>query len=265
MSRANLSSAVSDISSGIGSWRIWTALALTDIKTRYRRSLIGQFWITISMGLTIAALAVVYSQIFKISLSVYVPLITVSFICWGLLASFVNDSATAFLDAEGYIKTSTLPKTTFIYRMMARNTIVFAHNLVLIPIVMVIFRIVPNWHLLLFIPAFVLVLLNAVWIALVLGPISARFRDMPLMVSSLTQIAFFVSPVMWERKQLSAQGQLLVDANPFAVFLELLRDPLVGRMPSAYHWTFAIILTVVGWSLAILLYSRLRARIAFYL
>jgi ABC-type polysaccharide/polyol phosphate export permease len=265
MSRASLSSAVSDISSGIGSWRVWTALALTDIKTRYRRSMIGQFWITISMGLTIAALAVVYSQIFKISLSVYVPLITVSFICWGLLASFVNDSATTFLESEGYIRTSTLPKATFVYRMMARNTVVFAHNLVLIPIVMVIFRVVPNWNLLFFVPAFLLTMLNATWIALVLGPISARFRDMPLMVSSLTQIAFFVSPVMWERKQLGAHGQLLVNANPFAVFLELLRDPLLGRAPTAYHWTFAIVLTVVGWSVAILLYSRLRARIAFYL
>ncbi len=265
MSRASLSSAVNDISSGIGSWRIWTALALTDIKTRYRRSMIGQFWITLSMGLTIAALAVVYSQIFKISLSVYVPLITVSFICWGLLASFVNDSALAFLDAEGYIRTSTLPKATFIYRMLARNTVVFAHNLILIPIVMVIFRMVPNWNLLFFVPAFILTVLNAVWIALILGPISARFRDMPLMVSSLVQIAFFVSPVMWERRQLSAQGQLLVNANPFAVFLELLREPLLGRAPTAYHWTFAIALTVAGWAVAILLYSRLRARIAFYL
>lgn len=265
MSRASLSSAVSDISSGVSSWRIWTALALTDIRTRYRRSLIGQFWITISMGLTIAALAVVYSQIFKISLSVYVPLITVSFICWGLLASFVNDSAMVFLDAEGYIKTSTLAKATFIYRMIARNTIVFAHNLILIPIVMAIFRIVPDWHLLLFIPAFLLVLVNAVWIALILGPIAARFRDMPLMVSSLTQIAFFVSPVMWERKQLSAHGQLLLNANPFAVFLELLREPFLGRAPTAYHWAFAIVLAVAGWAVAILLYSRLRARIAFYL
>ncbi|GGL22770.1 ABC transporter permease [Caulobacter rhizosphaerae] len=265
MSRASLSSAVSDISSGIGAWRIWTALALTDIKTRYRRSLIGQFWITISMGLTIAALAIVYSQIFRISLSVYVPLITVSFICWGLLASFVNDSAMAFLDAEGYIRTSTLPKATFVYRMIARNTVVFAHNLILIPIVMLIFRMVPDWHVLLFVPAFLLTLLNGIWIALILGPISARFRDMPLMVSSLTQIAFFVSPVMWERKQLSAQGQLLVNANPFAIFLELLREPLLGRAPSAYHWAFAIGLTLVGWAAAILLYSRLRARIAFYL
>lgn len=261
----SLSSALSDLTIGVNQWRIWMVLALFDIRARYRRSKLGQFWITVSMAITILSLALVYSVIFKIELAVYLPLVAISFIVWGLIASLVNDGATVFIEAEGYVRSSPLPKSMFVYRMLARNTMIFAHNLVLVPVVMITFGIIPTWASLIFIPAFFLTILNGVWIAILLGTVCARFRDMPQIVSSAVQIAFFVSPVMWGRAQLGEKHSFVVDLNPFAVFLELLREPLLGKAPTLHIWMAALALTACGYLLAIPFFSRFRSRIAFYM
>lgn len=263
--KRRIAAAFDDLIDGAGRWRIWMVLALFDIKSRYRRSKLGQFWITLSMAITICCLALVYSVIFKIELAVYLPLVAISFIAWGLIAALVNDGATVFIEAEGYVRSSPLPKSMFVYRMLAKNTLIFAHNLVLVPIVMIIFGIMPTLETLFFVPAFLLAILNGGWIALLLGTICARFRDMPQIVASIVQIGFFVSPVMWGRAQLGAENHFIVDFNPFAIFLELLREPLLGKAPNPDVWMTALVLTVCGYLLAILFFARFRSRIAFYM
>ncbi len=265
MSQDKLKKSISDMFFGLGDWRIWSALALFDIKTRYKRSKLGQFWITISMAVTIVALAIVYSTIFKIELYIYLPLVAISFIVWGLIASLINEGATVFIESEGYLRSSPLPKSVFIYRMLFRGVIIFIHNLILVPIVMLCFLIPPTWEMLWFIPAFLLVLANGLWISIVLGTLCARFRDLPQIVASIVQIAFFISPVMWSRTQLAPDQNIYVDYNPFAIFLELLRDPLMGKAPDQQVWLIAIGITIFGFGIAIPFFARFRARIAYYL
>lgn len=259
-----MQTAFNDIIDGVRKWRIWSLLAIQDIRGRYRRSFLGQFWITISMGVTIAAIAFVYAAIFHIPLEIYVPWVASSFICWGFMAALINESSTTFIEAEGYIKTASLPKSTYVYRMLLRVLIVFAHNLVLMPIVFLIFRMRPQPALATFIPAVFLVLINGAWVAIALGALAARFRDLPIMVSNLVQMAFFVTPVIWERKQVNSASQMYIDCNPFAIFLELLREPLLGRVPSAYHWVFGIACAVVGWIVAFAMYAKVRSKIPYY-
>lgn len=259
------STAFADLAAGAERWRIWLVLAMFDIKARYRRSKLGQFWITLSMAVTICALAVVYSAIFKIELAVYLPLVGVSFIVWGLIASLVNEGATVFIESDRYLRSSPLPKSMFVYRMLARNAMIFGHNLILVPILIIVFDIKLSIATLLFLPAFLLTMLNGIWVAIVLGTFCARFRDMPQIVASVVQIAFFVSPVMWGRQQLSAEHHYIADWNPFAAFLELLREPLLGRAPAMHWWMFALAVTVFGFAIAIPFFARYRGRIAYYM
>lgn len=43
-------------------------------------------------------------------------------------------------------------------------------------------------------PALILLLLNDFWMVLLLGLLSARFRDIPLVVASVVQVMFFITP-----------------------------------------------------------------------
>jgi ABC-type polysaccharide/polyol phosphate export permease len=257
--------ALADFTTGLRQWRVWTVLALSEIKGRYRRSLIGQFWLTISLAITVACLGIVYSAVFRMDIAVYLPLMAISFICWGLLASLVNESTSVWIESENYIKSSPLPRSIFIFKYIFRGLICFAHNLVLVPIIMLIFGIKPTAAVLLFIPALIITVANGLSLAVLVGIFCARYRDMAQIVGSAVQIAFFVSPVIWSRAQLKPEHSYLVDLNPFAAFLEILRLPLLGQVPDLYYWLIVIGITVVGGCLALPFYARFRSRIPYYL
>jgi homopolymeric O-antigen transport system permease protein len=256
---------LADLGDGARLWRVWGMLAVKDVKLRYRRSRLGQFWLTISMAITILALAFVYAAIFQIALNVYLPMIAYSLIVWGLIAGILNDGATVFIEAEGYIRSAPLPKSVYVYRMVLRNLIVFLHNLVIAPIVMIVFGLVPDFNLLYIIPATALALITGVWVALVVGTLATRFRDLPPMVAAFTQIAFFLCPIMWTASQLHGQFQILTDWNPFAAFLTIMRDPLLGNPPSGSAWSLALAVTVCGLAVALIFFARFRSRISYYL
>src|SRR5580704_2203889 len=92
--------AVADFRSGVLDWRAWTLLGMNDIRQRYRRSRLGQFWITLSMAVTIVALGVVYAYLFNIAVKDYLPYLAVSFVVWGTISSIVMEACSVFTGAE---------------------------------------------------------------------------------------------------------------------------------------------------------------------
>ena len=82
--------AVKDVSSGLAAWRIWTMLASNDIKQRYRRSTLGQFWLTLSMAIMIFSMGAVYSILFNIEIKTFIPYLAVSLVMWGFISSAIN-------------------------------------------------------------------------------------------------------------------------------------------------------------------------------
>lgn len=216
------------------------------------------------MAAMIACLGLIYSTIFRLEVAVYLPVMAASFICWTLIASLVNESATVFIEAEGYLRSAAMPSSTYIFKTLLRNLLYFAHNLILVPVLMLIFGLAPSWTLTLFLPAILLVFVNALWIAMFLGVLCIRFRDMSQIVANIVQVAFFVSPVIWARPQLGAEYSFIVDYNPFAIFLELLREPILGSVPSSNIWISGCIIAVVGFVITMPFYARFRPRLSYY-
>jgi lipopolysaccharide transport system permease protein len=118
---------------------------------------------------------------------------------------------------------------------------------------------------LLAIPALLLWSLNSLAIVLLLGTFCARFRDILPIVSSVMQIAFFMTPVLWQPGMLGAGGQALLPFNPFFDLLEIVRGPLLGVVPGTHIWLGAGLYSLVLWALAWSLFTRVRGRIAFWL
>ena len=260
-----VAAARADLARGVGRWRLWLLLGVGDIRQRYQRSRIGQFWITISMLVTIVALGVVYGLLFRISLREYLPSLTLGMIAWALISSMVMEACTVFTGAGIYLQQVPLPKSMFVHRMLVRNLVTFAHNMTIVPLLYLVFGILPGWPILLAPLGLVIVMLNGFWIGLLIGMLCARFRDMPQMIASLMQIAFFVTPVMWRQDQLPPEKSWLVDINPLANLLRLIRDPLMGRVPTPLAYAMGIALIVVGFSVTLPFFVRYRARIVYWL
>jgi ABC-2 type transport system permease protein/lipopolysaccharide transport system permease protein len=258
-----LKRALADIADGFGRWSLWGTMGLHDIRQRYRRSIIGPFWITLSMGIMVGALGVLYGTIFKQELDNYLPFLAAGFILWDLISSLVTNGTRVFIGAAGLICQLPAPLSVHVYRLLWSSLITFAHNAVIFIVVALWFGLNPGWTALLAIPALVVLLLNGFWMALLLGLLSARFRDIPLVVASVVQVVFFITPVIWKPDMLPERS-LVLDLNPFHHLVEILRAPLLGQVPALESWITVLVVTAIGWGVALWFYSAYRWRLAYW-
>lgn len=260
----NLALALNDLFRAMRDFRVWSVLAWQEIRQRYRRSTLGPFWLTISTGFMIAAMGPLYSRLFGQSIGDYFPYLASGFVVWLLLSNIANDACTVFISAENVIKQIKLPLSLHVFRTVARNILTFGHNLVVIALVMIFFPPRLSLEMLLVIPGIFLVAINGVWINLLLGMVCARFRDIPPIISSLVQVAFFLTPVMWHPDMLG-KHQWAATINPLFHFVEIVRQPLIGGHVRLLTWAIILGITLAGSILTLLVFSRFRARIAYWI
>lgn len=259
-------SALQSIFAGIGQSSLAAILGWQDIKQRYRRSTVGPFWITISMGVMIACIGIVFGQIFNSPMKEYLPHLAAGIIFWALISGVINDGCLSFVEAEGMIKQLPIPLFVHIIRIVWRNILILIHNLVILPVVILLLGVPITLHIFLILPGIALVLVNLTWMALLLGVVCTRFRDMPNIIASILQVAFYLTPIIWMPYLLPERaGTTLLDINPFYHLLEIIRSPFLGQLPNGISWFFALGMAVVGWALTLKVFGRYQHRIAYWL
>ena len=244
------------------SW-FWMALAWNDILQRYRGSMLGPFWITLTTAVFIAGLGPLYAKLFSLRMSEYLPFMAVGVTTWQFITGTINEACNTFI-ASGYLmKQVRLPRLALLFRIIWRNIIAFLHNLPIYVIIFIVFDLPVDWHLLAIIPGFVLVVLNLIWMSLIVAILCARFRDITPIVGSILQIGFFVTPVMWSHKMQRVESWV-VDLNPFAALIELIRAPILGDEISTPLLYLAILSLIFGSVLASVLFVRRRRQIVYW-
>jgi ABC-2 type transport system permease protein/lipopolysaccharide transport system permease protein len=113
------------------------------------------------------------------------------------------------------------------------------------------------------IPGLAVILYTGFWLGLVLAALCARFRDIPQVVSSMVQVVFFMTPIMWKPELLSGRPAF-VKENPFYHFIELLRAPLLGNEILPETWMITLGCAAFGSLAAFFVFARLRRRVAFW-
>jgi lipopolysaccharide transport system permease protein len=259
--------ALQDIKEGLSKWRTWLLLAYQDIKLRYRRSSLGPFWITISMAITVYSMGFLYGHLFRTELHQYFPFLAAGLLGWTLISTAISELTDGFTASDGLIKQIKLPYTLYIHRVVARNIIIFFHNIVvMIPIIFIFHKTISvNANSLLLLPNLILIYINAVCYGLILAIIGARYRDIPPIIRSLIQVTFFVTPVIWNPQILPQKYQILAFLNPFYAFVELIRCPLIGNATPIGIYGITIATTIIGLALSYLLFTKYRARIVYWL
>jgi lipopolysaccharide transport system permease protein len=260
--RANLVNAAIDFKSGLALWRVWVRLGWNDILQRYRRSALGPFWLTASMGVMVLVPGVLYAKLFQTRVDDFVPFLCVGLLVWTLISSFFTEGGKLFIGAESYIKQVRLPYSAYVYRSSWSKLIIFAHNSIIYVGVMLYFGRWPGAVVLLAVPGLLLVLVNGALAGLVIGMVSARFRDIPQIITSSVQIVFFVTPIMWKPELLPNRS--LVEFNPFYQLIEIVRAPLLGTMPSSSTYLAVLLITFINFTISGAVFVRFRARISYW-
>jgi ABC-2 type transport system permease protein len=262
---------LNDLQRGWEQRSLWGYLGWQDIRQRYRRSVLGPIWITISMAVTAIALGILYAGLFGNDISIQLPYLLVGFIIWAFISGCILEGAEVFISNEGLIKHLPAPLSVHVFRMLWRQTLLFAHNLIVYVVMLFIYPQPLKWIDLAAIPAFFLLALNGAWVAFLLGTVTARFRDLTPITQSIVQLMFFMTPIVWIYSDLlnspnpaTAQRARLVEFNPFVSFLEIIRAPMLGQDQHLRYWVIVIVITVVGWSLALFALRRYRSRVSYW-
>lgn len=263
--RTALSHAMNDIGTGLQSWPLWGLLGWLDVRQRYRRSVIGPFWITISMGIMIGALGVVYSTLLGATIEELLPYLAGGFIAWALVSSMIVEGSTVFTTSEPLIKHGNIPLFLHPMRLVWRQSITFAHNAVILFAVYLWFDLWPGASLLWFPFTYALVATILLMWATIIGALSTRFRDLPPIIASVVQVFFFVTPILFKPEMLSGDRAFIYQFNPFYYLVEALRAPLLGAHLSGDVLVMLALMFLVSAIACVLVFARTRARIAYWL
>jgi ABC-2 type transport system permease protein len=257
-----------DLIDGYHRRELWLHLGWQDIKQKYRRSVLGPFWITIATGTTAVAMGGLYSKLFHLELSEHLPYVTLGLIIWNMLNASILEGADVFIANEGLIKQLPTPLSVHVYRLVWRQMILFLHNIVIYVIIAIIFP--KPWSLadLAALPALLLIMLNCVWVSICFGILATRYRDIGPLLGSLVQLLFFMTPIIWNDNTLQRQGAgawaKIIELNPLLHYLDILRAPLLGAEQQIHHWVVVLVLTVIGWAVAALALRQYRARVPYW-
>jgi ABC-type polysaccharide/polyol phosphate export permease len=253
-----------DLVQGLKRYWMWTALSLQDMKIRYRGSVLGPLWVTISTFVMVVSMGFIYSHLFHTTPLNYMPYLGLGLIVWQLISSLITEGCQTFMMAEAIIQQIPIPFSIHAYRVVCRNFIVFAHNLLIVPLGIAVFHIPVDWHLIEAAAGCVVLGVNGISVALFLGILSTRFRDISPIVSSFLQVVFFLTPIFWPIEALGVYRPI-AEFNPLFCAIDVIRAPLTGTPVATYSWPVLLVATAIGFSAAFLIFARFRSRIAYWI
>lgn len=257
--------AVRDVVGGLVGWRFWLMLGWHEIKQRYRRSTLGALWVTLNMAVTALIMGYLLGFLFSQRMGKYLPYVCLSLALWGYITASISECAGVFFGNASTIMQIKRPYMMYIMHAIWKNIIIFIHTIVIFFVVAPLNDLYPSMEYFLFIPGFFLVTLNISWISLMAGILSARFRDVPLIIQNLFAALMWLTPVLYLPSQLTGRREILLWINPFAYLMEVMRSPLMGDPIPMRSWIVVAVMGIVGWGIALLLFTRTRHRIAYWL
>ncbi len=255
--------ALRDMVQGLRQWRLAMTLGWLDIKLRYRGSVLGPFWLTLSTAVMVIAMGVLYAELFKMVLQDYMPFLALSLVLWGTLSAMVSDACVCFTSAEGTIRAVRMPFLIYAIRTVVRNALVLGHNVIVIVGVFAFFDVWPGGIAAQSLLGLCFWIVDSIAFCLLLGTFCARFRDIGPIVASIMQIAFFLTPIIWQKDLIGANAVWLL-LNPFYCLIAVVREPLLNQHPGIFTWValcfWSAALCIAAW----MLFARTRSRLAFW-
>jgi lipopolysaccharide transport system permease protein len=217
------------------------------------------------MAVQIIAIGLVFGLIFGTPISEFLPFLAASLIIWGFISSSILDGSMAFITGEAILRQLPIPHFLHVLRALWKNTLILAHNVIILPVVFLVFQKAPSWHSFLLVPGLLITTLFLFCATYVIGLITTRFRDMQQIVSSVMVVVFYVTPVIWQPSLIPGEtAHLLLGLNPFYHVLQIIRLPILGQAPTFENWSLAILITLLTGLVAYLASKKFQNRLAYW-
>jgi glycosyltransferase involved in cell wall biosynthesis/ABC-type polysaccharide/polyol phosphate export permease len=209
----------------LGAIRIAAALAWSDMRHRYVRSLLGPFWMTIQMAIMVAVLGSVIGHFSNTSTVSRLPMLALSLTAWTFLNGVVLDAMTALQGSATLIKDRALPPIIFLLQCSFRHALFALHNACVPLILWLVLARTDVAETIVALPGLALFVACTFGLSLVLGALATRFRDIKPIIESTLTLGFLSSPIVWTPEMIN-RGALITRLNPLTHLFAVWREPL---------------------------------------
>ena len=256
-----------DLCSGLSRTELWWAFAFDEIQQRYRRSRLGIAWVVVSYALFVIAIAVFFGGFSEKGLTEFTAYVAMNYAMFSFLVANLTDGCAVFRSSKTWIASVPFPHSVHVLKSVARSLFVFVISMIAGAVVLLATGNLMDGVAWLALPAFLVLLINVILLQTSLGYFAARFRDLEHLISSISRILFFTTPILWVRSEqpVGSLQRTVADLNPLTHALEIFSSPLLGRMPDPASWQIMGILTL-GNALIMLVVSYVaHRRLAYWL
>ena len=256
---------LSDIFSSLNKFLIYWTLAVYDMRQRYIRSILGPFWYTLNTSIIIIGLSLVFGAIFQLSLKQFLPYLAFGIILWNFIFGMITECGDVFLNNKTLNLQFDNPASSNIIRLFLKNIFIFFHQLMIFPLIYIIFEIDISLITFSAFFGFLLLIANLFWICLIVSILCMRYRDISMIIANLMQLLFFITPVIWKAEMmLDKNRQIFVDLNPFYHLLEIVRSPLLGFLPEVNSIIFTTFSALIGNVIALFVLGIFKNKINYW-
>jgi ABC-type polysaccharide/polyol phosphate export permease len=259
-----LAAALSDLREALRRHRGWRYLAVEAVKNQYRRTVLGPWWITLQTASYVLGLALIFGQLLGSSLRTFLPYVAIGFVTFVLLQGLTRAAAGVFVDAAGSLTSIRQPLLGLVLRDVTIELIQFAHNIGICLLFYPFGLIHLRWSAVLAVPLLLCIALNGASLAMWLGPLVARYRDVGPAVLSILQVLVFFTPIFYRRENLHGAQAAIIGYNPFTYLIEAFRTSMLGHWPAGHVLVGVLAVTTVNAALGLVVFARTRSRLPYW-
>lgn len=255
--------AINDLKGGLSRWRVWVALASEDISDQHRRTTLGPLWLLLNY----LAFAGTFILIFRRGEGVphYETYVAVGLFVWLYISETIVQSVSLFVREENFIKGTTLPLSVYIFRLTMQSMIRAGYMLggCFMLLFLVGAPLSFGWLWALLGLAIIFLITPAAIAVFAMG--GAFFPDLQFIVQNIMRLGMFLTPIFWTAGDSSGTRRILADWNPFSLFLDIVRNPILNGDVQLNTIGVCVSMGALLWLVALLFLGLFRRQIVFVL
>ncbi|RGW70786.1 ABC transporter permease [Collinsella sp. AF11-11] len=250
-------------------------LVTKDFKIKYRRSVLGVAWSVLNPLLMMVVMSIVFSTIFgqsrngSITPEMYPLYLIVGNITFSVMSESTNQALMSIIWASSLLKKVKVHRWVFPVQKVLFSLVNFSFSLVAVALVMLFFRVVPTWHLILLPVCLLLLMCFCMGLGMMLSALAVFFRDVMHLWTVVITAWMYLTPIFWTTDYISQMAhwiQVLVVLNPMYNYLQFMRDIfLFNTVPSALTFGLCVAWAVLALAIGYTVFHKTEHKFILYI
>ena len=236
--------------------------ALSDLKIRYRNSVLGILWSIVEPLLLLGVLFLVFSTMFKFDIENFPIYLLLGIITWNFFKNGTSIALGSLTNRAALISQIYFPRSIPGLSAGITASIMLMTELVILAVFMVILNFLPSITVIYLIPIFLLELLLIMGISLPLSVLNAKFKDVEFIWGVILQAGFFLTPIFYQFDMLPETVRNVLQFSPMVQIVTMAHHvTLYGTLPSVNSILYAVVSVLIIVGMGYLIFRKLQARI----